>query len=138
MQWERRRRDYGNKSSTATETAGAASGASLCGELYECRLSQRIAYLDFGFIEPALLAAIAKTAKDGQAAPKGLDGHLVTRVTRTPKQMTYGRVVSVIGVCRSTRLATAGRMVASPGPVRLSLAQGQDQAPQRWRDGRET
>lgn len=43
-------------------------------------ISQNIAYLDFGFIEPSFLAAIAKTAKDGQAAPKGLDGHLVTRV----------------------------------------------------------
>lgn len=43
-------------------------------------VAQGIAYLDFGFIEPGLLAAIAKTAKDGQAAPKGLDGHLVTRV----------------------------------------------------------
>ncbi len=43
-------------------------------------VAQGMAYLDFGFIEPALLAAIAKTAKDGQAAPKGLDGHLVTRV----------------------------------------------------------
>jgi hypothetical protein len=43
-------------------------------------VAQGMAYLDFGFIEPALLAAVAKTAKDGQAAPKGLDGHLVTRV----------------------------------------------------------
>jgi hypothetical protein len=43
-------------------------------------VAQGIAYLDFGFIEPAALAAIAKTAKDGKAAPKGLDGHLVTRV----------------------------------------------------------
>lgn len=43
-------------------------------------IAQGIAYLDFGFVEPAMLAAIAKTAKDGQAAPKGLDGHLVTRV----------------------------------------------------------
>ena len=43
-------------------------------------VAQGIAYLDFGFIEPTLLAAIAKTAKDGQAAPKGLDGALVTRV----------------------------------------------------------
>jgi len=43
-------------------------------------LAQGIAYVDFGFIEPALLAAIAKTAKDGQAAPKGLEGALVTRV----------------------------------------------------------
>jgi len=43
-------------------------------------IAQGIAYLDFGFIEPALLAEIAKTAKEGQAAPKGLDGHLVSRV----------------------------------------------------------
>ena len=43
-------------------------------------VAQGIAYLDFGFIEPTLLAAIAKTAKDGQVAPKGLEGHLVTRV----------------------------------------------------------
>lgn len=43
-------------------------------------IAQGIAYLDFGFIEPQLLAAVAKTAKDGQVAPKGLDGHLVSRV----------------------------------------------------------
>lgn len=43
-------------------------------------IAQGIAYLDFGFIEPKLLAAVAKTAKNGQQAPKGLDGHLVTRV----------------------------------------------------------
>jgi hypothetical protein len=41
--------------------------------------AQGIAYVDFGFIEPAMLAAIVKTAKNGQAAPKGLDGSLVTR-----------------------------------------------------------
>ncbi|NOS80095.1 MAG: hypothetical protein HOP32_00760 [Nitrospira sp.] len=43
-------------------------------------VAQGIVFLDFGFIEPTLLAAIAKTAKDGQAAPKGLEGALVTRV----------------------------------------------------------
>lgn len=43
-------------------------------------VARGIAYLDFGFIEPALLAAIEKVAKDDQAAPKGVDGHLVTRV----------------------------------------------------------
>ena len=43
-------------------------------------VAQGIAYVDFGFIEPALLGAIAKTAKDGQATPKGLEGHLVSRV----------------------------------------------------------
>ncbi len=43
-------------------------------------VAQGIAYLDFWFIEPTVLAAIAKTTKDGQATPKGLDGALVTRV----------------------------------------------------------
>jgi hypothetical protein len=43
-------------------------------------VAQGIAYLDFGFIEPTLLAAIAQTAKDGQAAPKGIEGTLVARV----------------------------------------------------------
>ena len=43
-------------------------------------VAQGIAYVDFGFIEPSLLASVAKTAKDGQPAPKGLDGALVTRV----------------------------------------------------------
>jgi hypothetical protein len=43
-------------------------------------VAQGIAYLDFGFIEPTQLASIAKAAKDGQAAPKGLEGTLVTRV----------------------------------------------------------
>jgi hypothetical protein len=43
-------------------------------------VAQEVAYLNFGFIEPTVLAAIAKNAKDGQAAPKGLEGALVTRV----------------------------------------------------------
>lgn len=43
-------------------------------------MAQGIAYLDFGLIEPALLGAIAKTTKNGQAPPKAIDGQLVTRV----------------------------------------------------------
>ncbi|TKB95324.1 MAG: hypothetical protein E8D41_00775 [Nitrospira sp.] len=42
-------------------------------------VAQGIAYLDFGFIEPTRLAAISKTAKDGQTAPKDLDGALANR-----------------------------------------------------------
>jgi hypothetical protein len=37
---------------------------------------------DIGRANFKLLAAIAKTAKEGQAAPKGLEGALVTRVAR--------------------------------------------------------
>jgi hypothetical protein len=55
-------------------------------------VAQGIAYLDFGFIEPTLLAAIAKTAKDGQAAPKGLEGALVTLV---PGVDVLARVASI-------------------------------------------
>ncbi len=43
-------------------------------------VAQGIAYLDFGFIEPALLEAIVKTAQDSQAAPKKLEGHVVSRI----------------------------------------------------------
>ena len=42
--------------------------------------AQGIAHVDFGFIEPSLLGAIAKTAKNGEAAPKGIEGQLVARV----------------------------------------------------------
>lgn len=51
-------------------------------------VAQGIAYLDFGFIEPALLAVIAKAAKNGQASTKGLDGHLVTRVAMDVGSLT--------------------------------------------------
>ncbi len=43
-------------------------------------LVQGIACVDFGFIEPSLLAAITKAAKEKQAAPHTVEGHLVTRV----------------------------------------------------------
>lgn len=43
-------------------------------------LAQGIAYLDFSFIGPALLGAIMQTAKEGQPAPKAIEGQLVTRV----------------------------------------------------------
>lgn len=43
-------------------------------------VAQGIASVDFGFIEPSMLTAIAKAPKDGQAAPRGLEGALVSRV----------------------------------------------------------
>ena len=43
-------------------------------------IAKGIVYLDFGFIEPALLEATAETAKDSRAAPNVIDGQLVTRV----------------------------------------------------------
>ncbi|NWF72889.1 MAG: hypothetical protein HXY51_07615 [Nitrospirae bacterium] len=43
-------------------------------------IAQGVAYVDFGFIEPALVGAIAKSARGGQAIPKAIDGQLVTRV----------------------------------------------------------
>jgi hypothetical protein len=51
-------------------------------------VAQGIAYVDFGFIEPTILAAIAKTAKGSQAVPKGLEGALVTRVAMSVDVLT--------------------------------------------------
>ncbi|MEW6245076.1 MAG: hypothetical protein AB1555_00010 [Nitrospirota bacterium] len=44
-------------------------------------VAQGIAYLDFGFIEPAMLAMLARTARDGKAIPERLDRKLVVRMT---------------------------------------------------------
>jgi uncharacterized membrane protein len=43
-------------------------------------MTQGIAYLDFGFLEPALLAAVAQRAQKGEAVPKQLEGKLAVRV----------------------------------------------------------
>lgn len=59
---------------------GESSARPLATNYANVGIAQGIAYVDFGFIEPALLGTIAKTAKDGQAAPKAIDGQLVTRV----------------------------------------------------------
>lgn len=44
-------------------------------------MAQGITHVDLGFIDPTLLTAIAKTAKDGQAVSKGLHGHLIIHVS---------------------------------------------------------
>ena len=43
-------------------------------------IAQGIAYVDFGFLEPTVLGAMARTVKDGQAAPNAVKGQLVARV----------------------------------------------------------
>ena len=43
-------------------------------------VAQGIAYVDFGFIEPGLLGAIAQTAKDGNVTPKVIEGQFVIRM----------------------------------------------------------
>lgn len=69
-------------------------------------VAQGIAYLDFGFIEPTLLAAIAKTTEEGQAAPKGLDGHLVTRVAMDVSALAQSQQQIqqvLVGLCEAMR-----------------------------------
>lgn len=60
--------------------AGDSSARPLATNYTNVGVAQGIAYVDFGFIEPGLIGAIAKTTKDGQTAPKAIDGQLVTRV----------------------------------------------------------
>jgi len=71
-------------------------------------VAQGMAYLDFGFIEPAMLAGIAKTAKDGQAAPMGIEGHLVARVALdvgglTRLQQQIQRVLGSLGTAQKPK-----------------------------------
>ena len=42
--------------------------------------AQGVAYVDFGFIEPALLGAIVHRVKNGESLPKTMEGSLATRV----------------------------------------------------------
>lgn len=44
-------------------------------------VAQGIAYLDFGFIEPALLAKVMVDSQNGQALPGQVEGKLVARVS---------------------------------------------------------
>lgn len=72
---------------------------------------QGIAYLDFGFLEPALLASVAKATNEGQATPKRVDGHLVSRVTMDVNALAhlYQQIRQVlVGVQAARRPATKG------------------------------
>ena len=44
-------------------------------------VAQGIAYVDFGFIEPALLAKVMVDSQSGKALPGQVDGKLVARVS---------------------------------------------------------
>lgn len=44
-------------------------------------VAQGIAYLDFGFIEPALLAKVMMASQNGQTLSEQVEGKLVTRVS---------------------------------------------------------
>jgi hypothetical protein len=43
-------------------------------------LAQGLAYVDFGFLEPALLGAVAQRAQQGEALPKNLEGIRAARL----------------------------------------------------------
>ncbi len=43
-------------------------------------LAQGLAYVDFGFLEPALLGAVAQRAQKGETLPKQLEGTRTVRV----------------------------------------------------------
>ena len=72
-------------------------------------VAQGIAYLDFGFIEPALLSTIAKTLKDGQVTSKGIDGQLVTRIAMSVDVLTrlHQQIQEVLNCMHDARPSTA-------------------------------
>ena len=87
--------------------AGESSAHPRAANYTNVAVTQGIAYLDFGFIEPSLLGAIAKTSKDGQSAPKGIEGQLVTRVAMGVDVLArfYGQIREVLMELRDVREA---------------------------------
>lgn len=43
-------------------------------------VAQGLAYLDFGFVEPALMGAVLTRAQQGDTLPRELEGRVATRV----------------------------------------------------------
>jgi hypothetical protein len=80
-------------------------------------VAQGIAYVDFGFIEPAQLAAIAKTAKDGQPAPKGLEAALVGRMAMGVDVLArlHQQIQQVLIGIRDAREVNNRKKVREPG-----------------------
>ena len=70
-------------------------------------VAQGIAYLDFGFIEPSVLATIAKATKDGQASTE--------RLGRTPCHPCRdgSRLVSSVGAADSASAEELGSNAAA-------------------------
>lgn len=61
------------------KTAGQADQPILVNYTHVGR-ADGLAYVDFGFLEPALLGAVVKRAKQGEAVPKQLEGIRAARV----------------------------------------------------------
>jgi hypothetical protein len=73
-------------------------------------VAQSLAYVDFGFIEPAILAAVAQAVQQGKPLPKTLRGKRAVRVAlgldvlqRLQQQMT--QTVNTLRVKRSAKPA---------------------------------
>ena len=68
-------------------------------------VAQGIAYLDFGFIEPAVLGSVVRAAQEGIAVQKDLAGKLVVRVALPLDvlQRLQGQLQQVLGGLRGAK-----------------------------------
>jgi hypothetical protein len=46
----------------------------------DVRVAQGVAYVNFGFVEPALLMEVGKCSQKGETVPQHIEGSLTTRV----------------------------------------------------------
>jgi hypothetical protein len=71
-------------------------------------LAQGLVYVDFGFIEPAMLAAVAKAEANGGTAPKAVEGRVTTRVAMPLESLLrlQQQVQQVVGGLRARSKAT--------------------------------
>ncbi len=56
------------------------NGHSVLANYSMAHIAQGIAYLDFGFIEPAVLGAVAQAVQANKPLPKAVQGRLASRV----------------------------------------------------------
>jgi len=63
-----------------TLTAGDHGSEPIVSNCTAVHVSPGFAFLDFGFIEPALLDALARTARAGKRVPSTVEGKLAARI----------------------------------------------------------
>lgn len=71
-------------------------------------VAQGLVYLDFGFLEPAMLAAATRAGQNGDGSSKTLEGRVTTRVAMPLDSFLrlHQQIKSVIGGLRGKRNAT--------------------------------
>lgn len=78
------------------------------------QITPGMAFVDFGFLEPAMIAALQRASKEGDKLPERLDGKLAVRVAMSYDAMStlhqqLGRALNGIAASASGNKQQAGK-----------------------------